>query len=51
MIHHLNTLRLAGLVHLSLDKQGEKRYAIRIEHVAETFEIMNKFLSIEDNPQ
>jgi DNA-binding transcriptional ArsR family regulator len=51
MIHHLNTLRLAGLVHLSLDKQGEKRYAMRKEHVAETFEVMNKFLSIEENAE
>jgi DNA-binding transcriptional ArsR family regulator len=48
MIHHLNALRLAGLVHLSLDKQGEKRYAIRPERVGDTFEILQKFLSLED---
>jgi len=51
MIHHLNTLRLAGLVHLSLDKQGEKRYAGRTERVAEAFEALAKFLSIEDRKE
>lgn len=48
MIHHLNALRLAGLVHLSLDKQGEKRYAVRPERVTDTFDVLNKFLSVED---
>lgn len=48
MIHHLNTLRLAGLVHLSLDKQGERRYAIREERVGETFGVLQKFLSLEE---
>jgi len=48
MIHHLNALRLAGLVHLSLDKQGEKRYAIRPERVADTFAVLQNFLSTED---
>jgi hypothetical protein len=48
MIHHLNALRLAGLVHLTLDKQGEKRYAIRPERVADTFIILKNFLSLED---
>ena len=49
MIHHLNTLRLAGLVHLSLDKQGERRYAIRTEHVGDTFRVLQNFLSIKDD--
>jgi DNA-binding transcriptional ArsR family regulator/DNA-binding transcriptional MerR regulator len=48
MIHHLNALRLAGLVHLSLDKQGEKRYAIREERVAEVFGMLEKFLEIKE---
>ena len=50
MIHHLNNLRLAGLVHLSLDKQGERRYAIRTERVAETFDALKNFLITEDLP-
>lgn len=50
MIHHLNNLRLAGLVHLSLDKQGERRYAIRTERVAETFDALQNFLITEDLP-
>jgi DNA-binding transcriptional ArsR family regulator len=50
MIHHLNALRLAGLVHLSLDKQGEKRYAIRPERVADTFTILQDFLSSKELP-
>lgn len=48
MIHHLNTLRLAGLVHLSLDRQGEKRYAARTERVEEVYSLLQKFLSKED---
>lgn len=48
MIHHLNALRLAGLVHLSMDKQGEKRYAIRPERVADTFASLQNFLSLGD---
>lgn len=51
MIHHLNALRLAGLVHLSLDKQGEKRYAIRLERVGNTFVNLQKFLSIKDKSE
>lgn len=51
MIHHLNALRLAGLVHLSLDKHGEKRYAIRPESVGDTFSLLRNFLSIEDSHQ
>ncbi len=31
VIHHLNTLRLAGLVHISLQADGERRYALRLE--------------------
>lgn len=29
--HHLNTLRLAGLVHLTLEAKGERHYAARLE--------------------
>jgi DNA-binding transcriptional ArsR family regulator len=31
--HHLSALRLAGLVHLSLDESGEKRYTARMEAI------------------
>jgi DNA-binding transcriptional ArsR family regulator len=44
VIHHLNALRLAGLVHLTLEVGGERRYAMRRESVAATFGILNDFL-------
>jgi DNA-binding transcriptional ArsR family regulator len=44
MIHHLNALRLAGLVHVSLEAEGEKRYTIRAAAVQDTFEALQKFL-------
>jgi len=47
VIHHLNTLRLAGLVHLAVDSQGEKRYAARLEAVSGTFSHMDEFLGSE----
>ncbi len=44
MIHHLNALRLAGLVHVKLDAEGEKRYTIRAEVSKDTFEALQAFL-------
>jgi DNA-binding transcriptional ArsR family regulator len=44
VIHHLNALRLAGLVHLTLVEEGERRYAIRAETVAATFAALDRFL-------
>ena len=45
VIHHLNALRLAGLVYLSLDVEGEKRYAARISVVNDTYKTLHQFLS------
>ncbi len=44
IIHHLNALRLAGLIHFSLETEGERRYAIRAEAVRLTFAALQKFL-------
>jgi DNA-binding transcriptional ArsR family regulator len=43
VIHHLDTLRLARLVQLTLSHEG-KRYAIRAEAVDRTFALLNDFL-------
>lgn len=43
VIHHLDSLRLARLVQLTLSHEG-KRYAIRAEAVDRTFELLNDFL-------
>lgn len=48
VIHHLNALRLAGLVHLQLDASGEKRYTLRPEAIGETYAILRSFLSIDE---
>jgi DNA-binding transcriptional ArsR family regulator len=42
--HHLNALRLAGLVRLTLEKEGEKRYEARPETVKGTFSAIQKFM-------
>lgn len=49
VIHHLKALRLAGLVHLSLEPGGEKRYAARTEMVRGTFDNLQDFL--EETPK
>ncbi|MBN1666628.1 MAG: winged helix-turn-helix transcriptional regulator [Anaerolineales bacterium] len=43
LTHHLNTLRLAGLVVLTLEDGNERYYATRMESVAGTFETLNIF--------
>ena len=45
--HHLNLLRLAGLVYLTLGEGGRRRYAIREEAVEEAFETLRAFLGAE----
>jgi DNA-binding transcriptional ArsR family regulator len=45
VIHHLNALRLAGLVKLTLEDGGERRYTIRQETVNTTFSALQKFIS------
>ena len=46
VIHHLNALRLAGLVYVTLEAHEEKRYTVRTTAVADTFAVLNKFLSV-----
>ncbi len=38
VIHHLNALRLAGLVYIKIEENEEKRYTVRGSEVADTFE-------------
>ena len=47
VIHHLNALRLAGLVYVSLDAEEEKRYTVRGTAVKDTFDILEKFLLVK----
>ncbi|HSB66371.1 MAG TPA: winged helix-turn-helix domain-containing protein [Anaerolineales bacterium] len=47
VIHHLNTLRLAGLVYVTLEEQEEKRYMVRAPAIAETFAVLNNFMNNE----
>ena len=44
VIHHLNALRLAGLVHLTVEPGGERRYAMRTEMVKATCDNLQDFL-------
>ena len=45
--HHLKTLRLAGLVHLSIELNSEGHYAARLEAVEELNKNLDKFLKCE----
>jgi len=42
--HHLNVLRLAGLVYLTLDEKNERSYAARLEAFDELFASLKEFL-------
>jgi DNA-binding transcriptional ArsR family regulator len=46
MTHHMNALRLAGLVYLLVDEQGERRYTVRAEAVEGTFAALKRFLEV-----
>ncbi len=51
VVHHLNELRLAGLVHLTLvtpEKKGERRYAARVEAIPRLFSTLQSFLEQTD---
>lgn len=51
VIHHLNELRLSGLVQLTIDlpeKKGERRYAARSESVQRIYDSLQKFLAQDD---
>jgi DNA-binding transcriptional ArsR family regulator len=49
VIHHLNELRLAGLVHVNVSSSGEKSYVIRSETIDDTFGALMRFLEAEDD--
>jgi DNA-binding transcriptional ArsR family regulator len=51
VIHHLSALRMAGLVHLTLETETEKRYEIRAEGVDVTCKALKKFLEAGDEPE
>jgi len=46
MTHHMNALRLAGLVHLQVDEQGERLYTVRAEAIEGTFAALKHFLEV-----
>lgn len=48
VIHHLNALRRAGLVHIRLDASGERRYDLRREGLQEALTTLQTFL---DTPE
>jgi DNA-binding transcriptional ArsR family regulator len=48
VVHHLNELRLAGLVQLTVDtpeRKGDRRYAARAEAIPRVFDALQAFLS------
>ncbi len=45
VIHHLNQLRLAGLVRLTISPETERRYEVRMDGVDITVRNLNHFLS------
>lgn len=47
VIHHLEVLRLAGLVKLNLEVPGERNYAARLEGLDDTFNNITEFLQAE----
>jgi DNA-binding transcriptional ArsR family regulator len=46
VIHHLNALRLAGLVYVTLEEHEERRYAIRTSAIQDTNKILQEFTSM-----
>ena len=50
VIHHLEVLRLAGLVRLNLEVPGERKYAARIEGLEDTFANIKEFLQADLTP-
>ena len=45
VIHHLNQLRLAGLVRLTVSPETERRYEVRMDGVTKTTQDLDHFLS------
>jgi DNA-binding transcriptional ArsR family regulator len=50
VIHHLDVLRMAQLVHLTLGAGEKRRYAARPRAVAATFGALEGFLCIQEEP-
>ncbi len=48
VIHHLNALRRAGLVHIRLDDDGERRYDLRREGLSEALATLHNFLDTSE---
>jgi DNA-binding transcriptional ArsR family regulator/Skp family chaperone for outer membrane proteins len=49
VVHHLEVLRLAGLVRLNLEVPEERKYAARLEGLEDTFKNMTEFLQTDLN--
>ncbi|MBE0687128.1 MAG: winged helix-turn-helix transcriptional regulator [Anaerolineaceae bacterium] len=45
VIHHLNTMRLAGLVQVTLTSNGERRYSLRQEAIDDTYRQLNMVIN------
>jgi DNA-binding transcriptional ArsR family regulator len=50
VVHHLEILRLAGLVRLNLEVPGERKYAARVEGLEDTFQNIREFLQEDLKP-
>jgi DNA-binding transcriptional ArsR family regulator len=48
VIHHLNALRLAGLVHITITEDGDKRYTMRSDAILDTCESLKEFLTASE---
>lgn len=49
VLHHLGLLRLAGLVHIVLQENGERRYSLRREGIPIAFNSLDQFLRSGEN--
>ncbi|MGB5846066.1 MAG: metalloregulator ArsR/SmtB family transcription factor [Anaerolineales bacterium] len=49
VVHHLEVLRLAGLVRLNLEVPEERKYAARLEGLEDTFKNITEFLQADLN--
>jgi DNA-binding transcriptional ArsR family regulator len=49
VIHHLNTLRLARLIQVTITPDGERRYSLRQEAVDETYKQLNIVINPDKN--
>ena len=48
VVHHLNALRLAGLVHITVSENNERRYAARLETLKGINASLEEFLAKQD---